>query len=154
MENIELQNVLQEAAEVSRPLIEARKHQLTIDAPSKPIWLKGDLTRLAQIISNLLNNAAKYTQEGGHIVLSIARHGQEVDIAITDNGLGLPEDMLQKVFELFTQVDRNLERSQGGLGIGLALVETPCGDAWWNGKGGKPRPCKGSTFTVRMLFPT
>lgn len=117
-----VKNVLQAAIEGSRPLIDAAGHTLEIDLPETDLWLDADLTRLAQIVSNLLNNAAKYTPNGGHITLSARQRGEEAIITVTDNGLGIPADMLPHIFELFTQVDRHLERAQGGLGIGLALV--------------------------------
>ena len=122
-EKITLQAVLQSAVEASQPLINARGQTLILDIPEMPLWLDADLVRLAQVVENLLNNAAKYTQEKGIIKLSVRQEGQQIALAISDNGSGIPADMLPKVFELFTQVDRNLERSQGGLGIGLALVK-------------------------------
>jgi signal transduction histidine kinase len=122
-ERITLQMAIQAAIEVSRPLIENGNHTLTLDIPKEHIWLEADETRLAQIVSNLLNNAAKYTPEGGKITLSVSEKKNQAIITISDNGVGIPVDMLPKVFELFTQVDHNLERSQGGLGIGLALVK-------------------------------
>jgi signal transduction histidine kinase len=121
-EPVTLQDVLQAAVEGSQPLIDAGGHTLVMDIPDQKLWLDADLTRLAQVVSNLLNNAAKYTPEGGRITLSVTADDHNVRITVRDNGLGIPADMLPKVFELFTQVDRNLERSQGGLGIGLALV--------------------------------
>ena len=115
LERIHLKDAVNAAIEVSQPLIELHKHTLKVE-------LNADLTRFAQIISNLLNNAAKYTPDGGKIVLSVKLDGEDVVLSVTDNGTGIPKEMLPKVFELFTQVGRNLERSQGGLGIGLALV--------------------------------
>lgn len=149
-ERITLQSILQSAVEGSRPLIEAARHTLTLDVPEAPLWLDADLTRIAQVISNLLNNAAKYTTEGGKITLTVRSEGNEAVIAVTDNGMGIPHSMLPKVFELFTQIDRNLERSQGGLGIGLALVKRLV-----EMHGGAIRAesaglNKGSSFTVRL----
>lgn len=117
-----LQDAISAAIEASKPLIEASGHELTLDVPADPLWLDGDLTRLAQVVSNLLNNAAKYTAEGGQIALSVARRGHVADITVSDNGLGIDAAMLPRVFELFAQSDQHLERAQGGLGIGLALV--------------------------------
>lgn len=149
-ERISLQSVLQAAIEVSRPLIEAANHTLTLRVPEELIWIEADLTRLAQIVSNLLNNAAKYTPESGSITLSVGLDEGKVTISVSDNGLGIPADMLPKVFELFTQVDRNLERSQGGLGIGLALVyrlvEMHGGSIQAHSAG----LGRGSTFTMRL----
>lgn len=90
--------------------------------PEEPIFVNRDPLRLAQIVSNLLTNAAKYTPRGGRIGLSVSRDGAAARISVTDNGIGIPVDMLDKVFGMFTQVDRALERAAGGLGIGLSLV--------------------------------
>src|SRR5690606_24294614 len=115
-----------------------------------PLWLDADLTRIAQVLGNLLNNAAKYTPEGGLITVSARSEGNEAVLSVSDNGVGIPGDMLPKVFDLFTQVDRNLERSQGGLGIGLALVRQLVamhGGTIEAQSGGVDR---GSMFTVRL----
>ncbi len=122
-ERITLQSAVTAALEASRPLIEENHHTLQLDIPETPLWLDADLTRVAQIVSNLLNNAAKYTPEGGHVTVSAHSEGSHAVLSVSDTGLGIPADMLPRVFDLFTQVDRNLERSQGGLGIGLALVK-------------------------------
>ena len=111
-ERVELAAVVASAVETSRPLIEAAGHELTVTLPPEPINLDADLTRLAQVFSNLLNNAAKYTEQGGHIWLTAERHGGEVVVKVRDTGLGIPADMLPKIFEMFTQVDPSLERSQ------------------------------------------
>ena len=103
--------------------IDEHRHELVVNMPEHPVILDADLTRLAQVFSNLLNNAAKYTSPGGHIELTVTPCDQDVTITVKDNGMGIPTSMLPKVFELFTQVDRTLERSQGGLGIGLTLVQ-------------------------------
>lgn len=120
---VELAKVIQQAVETSSPQIEASGHELTIDLPSGVIYVDADVTRLAQVFSNLLNNAAKYTERGGHVHLAVQRQDGEVIVSVKDNGLGIPAHMLPKVFEMFTQVDRHLERSQGGLGIGLSIVK-------------------------------
>lgn len=120
---ITLQSALQAAIEGNRPVIEAEEHEFLTDIPDKPVWVHADLTRLSQVISNLLNNAAKYTQTGGRIALSVKPQEDHVLISVSDNGLGIKSDMLPKVFDLFTQIDRSLDHSQGGLGIGLALVK-------------------------------
>jgi PAS domain S-box-containing protein len=122
-ERVELATVVQSAIETSRPLIEAAGHELTITLPPEPIHLEADLTRLAQVFSNLLNNAVKYTEPGGHIWVTAERHGGEVVVKVGDTGRGMPAEMLPNIFGMFTQVDRSLERSQGGLGIGLTLVK-------------------------------
>jgi CheY-like chemotaxis protein/two-component sensor histidine kinase len=123
-ERVELAKVVQRAVETSRPVIEEAGHQLTIDVPKSPIYVDADITRLAQVFSNLLNNAAKYTECGGRIQLSVAREGGEAVVSVKDNGIGIPKPMLPHVFDMFTQVDRTLERSQGGLGIGLSIVKS------------------------------
>jgi len=122
-ETISLQAVMQNALEVSTPIINSGKHTLKVQMPEIPLWLDADLTRLAQVVSNLLNNAAKYTPEGGVIEVNVTQQDDMVLITVRDNGLGIPPDMLPRVFDLFTQVDRTLARAQGGLGIGLALVK-------------------------------
>lgn len=121
-ERLELMTVVGRAVETSRPLIDARKHHLAVYLPAEPAAVEGDLTRLAQVISNLLNNAAKYTEEGGNIWLTAEKSGAEVVLKVKDDGIGIPPHILPRVFDLFTQADRSLERSQGGLGLGLALV--------------------------------
>jgi len=116
--------VVESAVDTSRPLIESAAHELAIQLPGEPLVIDADPVRMAQVISNLLNNAAKYTQEGGRITVSAARDGDEVVLSVQDNGLGIPAHMLPRVFEMFAQVDRTLKRAQGGLGIGLALARS------------------------------
>jgi signal transduction histidine kinase len=149
-ERIALQSALQAAVEVSRPLIETGRHGLTLDVPEDTLWLDADLTRIAQVISNLLNNAARYTPEGGRIALSVRRQEGSAVIAVSDNGMGIPAAMLPRVFELFTQVDTNLERSQGGLGIGLALVRQLIGLHGGTVQAQSPGLGQGSVFTVTL----
>jgi PAS domain S-box-containing protein len=122
-ERVELSAVVSSAVETSRPLIESRGHALTVSLPPAPIYLDADLTRLAQVFSNLLNNAARYTETGGRIRLAAEPQGDEVVVAVKDTGMGIPSVLLPHVFEMFRQGDRILERSQGGLGIGLTLVK-------------------------------
>jgi PAS domain S-box-containing protein len=149
-ERVELARVVQQAVETSRPVIEASSHDLTITVPPGPIYVDADVTRLAQVFSNLLNNAAKYTERGGRVRLSVRRQGSEAIVSVRDNGVGIPAHMLPRVFEMFTQVDRHLERSQGGLGIGLSivkkLVEMHGGSVSVESDG----PGTGSEFTVRL----
>ncbi len=122
-ERIELRAVLDAALEASRPAIEQSGHTLEVSLPDVPIPLEGDSTRLAQVVSNLLNNAAKYTPPGGHIALSAEAEADGALVKVTDDGIGIPPAMLGRVFEMFTQVDRALEKTTGGLGIGLSLVK-------------------------------
>ncbi|MBC7601575.1 MAG: response regulator [Ramlibacter sp.] len=123
-ETLSLATMLQRAVEASRPLIDARGHQLTITLPPLSTQVVGDSTRLVQVFGNLLNNAAKYTDTGGHIALHTAVGAEEAIIRVRDNGCGLSASLLPHVFELFTQAGRSLDRSQGGLGVGLALVRS------------------------------
>jgi signal transduction histidine kinase len=121
-ERISVTDVVGSALESSRLLIDAAHHSLTVDLPPDPLWLDGDLTRLAQIVGNLLNNAAKYTPDGGRIDVTVRADGDYAAIAVSDTGIGIPEEMQATIFQLFTQIDQHLDRAQGGLGIGLALV--------------------------------
>ncbi len=121
-ERISLVEVLESAVETSRPLIEQMGHELTVSLPDQPIVVDADLTRLAQVFMNLLNNAAKYSDTGGHIWLSAERQADEVVVSVRDTGVGIAAEQLPRIFEMFSQVDRSLEKSQGGLGIGLTLV--------------------------------
>jgi PAS domain S-box-containing protein len=121
-ERVELAEVVRSAMEAVRPFLEAQAHQLTVTLPPDAIYLDADPTRLAQVISNLLNNAAKYTEKGGHIWLTAERQGGEAVVSVRDTGIGIAAEHLPRLFEMFSQVAPALERSQGGLGIGLALV--------------------------------
>ena len=120
---IDLSDVVRHALETSRPLVRERKHQLTVTLPGQPLPLDGDLTRLSQVVANLLINAAKYTPEGGHIWLEADRGNGEVILRVRDSGMGISSGLLPHIFDLFTQGARTLDRSQGGLGIGLTLVK-------------------------------
>jgi signal transduction histidine kinase/DNA-binding response OmpR family regulator len=122
-EPLDLRSVIAQAVETARPFIEGRRHRLTTAIPEAPVMLRGDFARLSQVVSNLLNNAAKYTDEGGLIELSlVAPPDGHAVIAVRDNGMGIDPDLLPNVFELFEQGKRSLDRSQGGLGVGLTLV--------------------------------
>src|SRR5208283_1594138 len=110
------------AVETVRPLIDTQAHELTVTLPPQPIYLEADPTRLAQVFSNLLNNAAKYTEKGGHVWLTGERQGGEIEMSVRDTGIGIAAEYLPHVFEMFSQAAPALERSQGGLGVGLALV--------------------------------
>ncbi|HKO68759.1 MAG TPA: PAS domain S-box protein [Burkholderiaceae bacterium] len=122
-ERVSLTLIVTNAVEASRPLIESEQHQLTVTLPNEPLYLDADLTRMAQVLQNLLNNAAKYTPSGGRIGLHAAFDGRQVAIRITDTGIGIPPEMLSHVFGLFNQVGRSIEWQTGGLGIGLTLVQ-------------------------------
>ena len=120
---IDLSDVVRNALETSRPLMRERKHQLTVTLAGEPLPLDADLTRLSQVIANLLINAAKYTPEGGHIWLEADRVDNDVVLRVRDTGMGISSSLLPHIFELFTQGARTLDRAQGGLGIGLTLVK-------------------------------
>jgi CheY-like chemotaxis protein/nitrogen-specific signal transduction histidine kinase len=119
---VSLNAVLDLAVETSRPLIERAQHTLRVNVPERELWLNADAVRLAQVFSNLLNNAAKYTEPGGTIELAAEERGTELLVKVTDTGIGIAADMLPRVFDMFAQAVPALERSQGGLGIGLALA--------------------------------
>jgi CheY-like chemotaxis protein len=122
MEPVEVKILVAQTVETCRPLIDARQQQLSVTVPQEPLWVYGDTVRLVQVLTNLLNNAAKYTDEGGHIWLSVASEQSDVVLRVRDLGIGIPSSMLSTIFDLFTQVDHSLDRSRGGLGIGLTLV--------------------------------
>src|SRR5271157_153337 len=149
-ELVQVQDVLDHAIETSQPLIEAGRHELIIQPPDEPVWLDGDLTRLAQVVSNLLNNSAKYTPDGGRITLSAKVEGNNAVIRVTDNGSGISAEMLPQVFDMFTQVDRTLDRAQGGLGIGLSLVRRLVEMHGGTIAADSPGLGLGSVFTVRL----
>ncbi len=117
-----LSDVVAQAIEASRPLIDARHHTLTVRVPEVSLIVDGDSARLSQVLANLLNNAAKFTNPGGRIEIDVAREGEEAVISVRDNGVGIAPELLPNIFELFTQFDRPLDRTATGLGIGLALV--------------------------------
>ena len=119
---VQISEVLSTAIEASRPLIDRAGHKFEIAIPEQSIWVDGDAARLSQVATNLLRNAAKYTDSGGRVCLAVECEGDTAIISVRDTGIGIPPDMLHAVFELFTQVDRSLDRAQGGLGIGLTLV--------------------------------
>lgn len=148
-ERVDLRTIMDSALEASRPLIDSASHSLTVSMPPR-LYLHADPTRMAQVIANLLNNAAKYTPERGHISVTAERDGATVVIRVKDTGLGIPTDMLPRVFDLFTQVGRTLERSQGGLGIGLTLVRSLVEMHGGTVEVESPGPDQGTTFTVRL----
>ena len=146
----DLRAILASAVETSLPLIEAGQHALEVDVPDLPLLMDADATRIAQVVANLLNNAAKYTPARGHIRLSVRREGLEAVIAVSDTGVGIAGDALAGVFQMFNQIGRTVERSQGGLGIGLSLVRRLVemhGGSVVAESGG---PNAGSVFTVRL----
>jgi CheY-like chemotaxis protein len=121
---VSVNEVIQEALEQARPLIAARRHHLDIDVPSEDAFVSGDRKRLVQVLANLLTNAAKYTPEGGALALRMTLAPQHVELLVCDNGIGMTAEVQKNVFDLFTQAERTPDRTQGGLGIGLALVKS------------------------------
>jgi CheY-like chemotaxis protein/two-component sensor histidine kinase len=119
-----LADVVHGAVETSRPLIDQHRHHLEVRLPDEPLTLNADSVRITQVLANLLNNAAKYTDQGGRIDLEARRVGPEVEITVRDNGIGIPPGHLPEVFDMFTQAHRAAGRGQGGLGIGLAMVRS------------------------------
>ena len=149
-EPIEIASVIRSAVETSRPLIDVQRHQLSITVPNEPLTVEADPLRLSQVVANLLNNAAKYTEPGGQIWLTVSREAGEVVISVRDTGIGICAEMLPLVLEMFTRTERGKIHSQDGLGIGLALVkrlvELHGGrvEAKSEGEG------RGSEFTIRL----
>jgi PAS domain S-box-containing protein len=121
--DVTMSSVVERAVETVRPLIDQRGHELTLALSPQPIWLCADAARLEQVVVNLLGNAAKYTENGGHIWLNVEQEGKDCVLRVRDSGIGIAPELLPRVFDLFTQADRSLAHSQGGLGIGLALVQ-------------------------------
>lgn len=150
IESIGIREAIEAAVEISRPLLDEAGLSLTESVDNGSLRVAGDRLRLAQVFANLLNNCAKYTEPGGKVTITACQEGKQVIVRVKDTGVGIPPDVLPRVFELFTQVDRNLNRAQGGLGIGLALVKqliTMHGgqvSAQSHGIG------KGAEFTVRL----
>jgi CheY-like chemotaxis protein len=147
---LDLKRVIDDAAEQIRPLITARRHRVVLDVPATPAHAKGDHKRLVQVCANLLGNATKYTPEGGTIKLKLEADGSDYVLSVEDDGIGMEAGLVERVFDLFTQAERTPDRSQGGLGLGLALVKSLVElhggsvGAYSAGLG------KGSVFTVRL----
>lgn len=150
VEAVEVAAVIRSAVEASRPLIDACDHQLAISLPGEPLMIQGDSVRLSQVVSNLLNNAAKYMKQGGQIWLTVRKIDDDVQISVRDTGIGIEKGMLRHIFTMFAQVDRSKRQAQGGLGIGLTLVQSLVEmhggrvEAQSDGLG------KGSEFIVRL----
>jgi PAS domain S-box-containing protein len=149
-EPLEVAAIVQRAIETSQSLIDAHRHAFTVQLPIEPVYVEGDLVRLSQVVANLLNNAAKYTDEEGCICLTVEPAGHDLLIRVRDNGRGIEPSALPGLFELFYQVDRTLDRSEGGLGIGLSLVKslvTMHGGEVWAHSAGRGQ---GSEFIIRL----
>jgi PAS domain S-box-containing protein len=150
LEPVVLADVVRAAVDTSRPLIDAARHQLVVELPQAPVRFVGDAVRLSQCLSNLLNNAAKYTPPGGVIELRVEAASGELTIRVRDNGIGIAPDALGSIFEMFGQADRGLDRSQGGLGIGLTLVRSFIGMHGGTVDARSDGPGRGSEFCVRL----
>ncbi len=120
---VALAKIVEDAVEMARPLFDARRHTLEVELPAEPLWLDADPLRIAQVLGNLLTNAAKFTDVGGRITLTAAREGSDVALSVTDSGIGLAPETLQNIFQMFVQAAPPLERTESGLGIGLALAK-------------------------------
>jgi len=152
---VELASVIGQALEACSPLAERLQHEIVVKLPSEPVYLLADRARLAQVFSNLLNNACKYMDPSGHIALEAWTEGNHVLVKVSDTGMGIPPEQLSRIFDMFAQVDKSLERTDGGLGIGLTLVQSLVEmhggtvEAFSEGLG------KGSEFVVKLpLLPT
>lgn len=156
-ERVDIATIVRGAIDSSTPIIEKAGHKLIVSLPSEPIWVDADPVRLTQVFANLLNNAAKYTEENGTITVTVGRENNNgVIVSVRDTGLGIPADMLPRVFDMFAQVDRTLKRSQGGLGIGLALARNLIDLHGGHIEAHSEGPGRGSEFIVRLtgLYPS
>ncbi|MET0307854.1 MAG: hybrid sensor histidine kinase/response regulator [Sphingomonas sp.] len=153
-ERIDLATILRSAIEASQANIDAAGHSFTTEVPDEPIWLEADHTRMAQIVANLLNNAARYTRPGGAIALRAGQNGEHVEIAVQDNGIGIPPDKQAGIFEIFSQVDGEPNQPAGGLGIGLALVRQLVDLHQGSISVASGGVGQGSSFTVRIPLKT
>jgi CheY-like chemotaxis protein len=146
--------VIQSAVETSRPAIDAAGHQLSVSLPAEPVWIDADATRMAQVFSNLLNNASKYTDPGGRIELVAEVDGRGLRVTVRDNGIGISPEKLGQIFDMFVQIDPRLERAQGGLGIGLTLVRRLVELHGGTIEAQSDGPGLGSVFTVLLPVST
>ena len=149
-EDVELGSVIGDVIDTCRPVCEAARLELSVTLPPQPVYLHADPVRLAQVFGNLMQNACKFTKPGGHISLDAEQQGGDVVITVRDSGVGIPSDMLRKIFEMFTQGDQSLERSEGGLGIGLTLVRRLVELHGGSVQAFSAGPEQGSQFVVRL----
>jgi PAS domain S-box-containing protein len=153
-ERVDLRGAVQSAVEATRPLIDAQAHTLTVHLPEAPLWADVDFTRITQALSNILSNAAKYTEPGGRIVIAVSKDSTSAKITVADTGVGIPPHLLPRIFDMFTQLQEHRDRTYGGLGVGLSLsrhlVQLHGGtiDAASEGSG------RGSQFTIRLPLDT
>jgi PAS domain S-box-containing protein len=146
----DLRAILESAVEASRPLLDSKEHAFSLSLPEEPLPILADLTRLDQVFVNLLNNAAKYTDRGGRIELEAEREGENALVRLRDNGRGMAPEFLPRIFDLFTQADRSLARSEGGLGVGLTLVRRLVEMHRGSVEASSPGEGRGSEFVVRL----
>jgi CheY-like chemotaxis protein/anti-sigma regulatory factor (Ser/Thr protein kinase) len=150
LETLDLRNVVQQGVETVKPMLDARRQVLQLSLPEQRVWLRGDGARLTQVVGNLLTNAVKYSDEGSPIQLALSSHDGVAELRVRDSGIGIEPDLLPRIFDLFEQGRRGLDRSQGGLGVGLTLAQRLVSmhqgtiDAISDGAG------KGSEFVVRL----
>ena len=149
-EIVDLRSVIESALEGSEPLLSAAGHRVTVQLPPGPVGTVGDPLRLAQVVGNLVNNAAKYTPGGGNIEVTLSVEGDDAVVRVRDNGVGIPAHMLEHVFDMFAQVDNTRDQSQGGLGIGLSLVRRLMDLHGGSVTAESPGRNQGSTFTLRL----
>ena len=147
---VNLNSVVSHAVEATLPVIEALQHELAINLPPEPFWVEGDSTRLEQIVSNLLNNAAKYTEPGGRITVALGCDADQALLTVQDTGIGMTHELQKRIFDLFVQDDRSLDRARGGLGIGLTLVRSLVELHDGTVSVSSPGPGQGSAFDVRL----
>jgi two-component system CheB/CheR fusion protein len=149
-EVVDIGALTRRVADAARPLFDARRHSCTLQLPASPAYVEGDPLRLEQVLANLLDNAARYTPPGGQITVTVGTDGTDATVAVADNGIGIAPDVLPRVFDLFTQADRRLDRSEGGLGIGLTLVKRLVESHGGRVVAHSDGTGEGSTFTVRL----
>ena len=150
IERLDVRRIVHAAVETCRPLIEEMHHEFAASLPDEPLWIDGDVVRLTQVVSNLLSNAAKYTPEGGRIGLAAERRGDFVEIAVSDNGYGIPPERLESIFDMFTQLDSPAAQRPGGLGIGLSLAKGLVALHRGTIEARSDGPGRGSEFRVRL----
>jgi PAS domain S-box-containing protein len=153
IEEVLLEDVVERAVELARPLIDQRNHCLILELPAEPVLLSGDRARLVQVVTNLLNNAAKYTDPGGNISLSVQKEEAELLLCVRDNGIGFTEDLRKQIFEPFVQAKDSTGRSQGGLGVGLTLVRNLVALHHGRVEARSEGPGRGSEFLVCLPLP-
>ncbi|HEX5010840.1 MAG TPA: PAS domain S-box protein [Planctomycetota bacterium] len=150
LETVDAREIVERAVESSRPFLDARRHHLELDLPGHPARVHGDIARLSQVMLNLLNNAAKYTLPGGHIHVAVATAGGECVLRVRDDGMGIHAELMPRIFDLFVQGERGLDRSEGGLGLGLALVRKLVEAHGGHVEAFSAGPGDGSEFVVRL----